>query len=115
MNLGISHHTHRYGIGSTQLSLKTVWECPGRAGLIRIEEANDARKGEHAGYGTAEQEKGLGSLEVIVLLRTECCQDVVVFMDRLAEVPFILGIPPPSIWVTELALHCWRVLISPIL
>ena len=50
-----------------------------------------------------------------VLIRTEDTKDVVILVDRLAEIASLLLIPPVTIGIAELALYCGRVDVATVL
>lgn len=60
-------------------------------------------------------EKALARSDVGILFWAEDTEDLVLFVNRLAEVTLLLLVPPATVRISELALYAGRVLVAAIL
>lgn len=107
--------SYRHRIGSSQLLLQTVNVSLGYARLVRVVEADNTTESQEGNNKHSQVEKALPRSDVGILFRAEDTEDLVLFMDRLAEVALLLLVPPATVRISELALHAGRVLVAAIL
>lgn len=106
---------YRHSIGTTQLLFQTINVGLGHTGLVGVVKADNTAQAQEGHNEHSEVEEALAGADVVVLLGTEDTENLVILVDRLAEVTLLLLVPPAAVGISELTLHAGRVLVVAIL
>ena len=102
-------------MSSSELLLQTISIGLRSTGLVRVVEADNAAKAQEGNDKGSQVEEALAGGDVGILLGTKDTENLVVIVDRLAEVSLLLRIPPAAVGISERSLHAGRVLVAAIL